>query len=119
MGEDDKTQTEGYRDHMEWPAAEEEWREALNQLLVKVSELFAQVKAHEARLKTLERACLEVVPTEEMTVETCPDQEPEQTIEERARAVGADYGKLRRFYSEEELRRLLTRDGPPRPSGDE
>ena len=115
MGEDDKTQTEGYRDHMGWPAAEEEWHEALDQLLVKVGELFAQVKAHETRLKILERACLEVVPT----VEVCPDEEPEQTMEERARAVGADYGKLRRFYSEEELRRLLTRDGPPRPSGDE
>ena len=109
MGEDDKTQTDGYRDHMEWPAAEEEWHEALDQLLVKVGELSAQVKAHETRLKILERACLEVV----STVEVCPDEEPEQTMEERARAVGVDYGKLRRFYSEEELRRLLTRDGPP------
>ena len=113
MGEDAKTQTDGYRDHMERQAAEEEWHEALDQLLVKVGELSAQVKAHETRLKILERACLEVVPTEEMTVEICPDEEPEQTMEERALVVGADYGKLRRFYSEEELRRLVTRDGPP------
>jgi hypothetical protein len=29
------------------------------------------------------------------------------TLEHRARALGVDYGRLRKFYSEDELRRLL------------